>query len=262
MVRTTVVWMRRLEDEGGADRPYSPAEKHATYEYLVVPAGHEFEEYFRALHEAANLPLGPVGLAEPDDVISYFARFTDRAGRHLTAVRRAVQFKGILRRRLLTIVDDSLQIVEDDVFKLDRDFDVLVDSSRTHIMRPSAFESLGNLNKALLESVPANVNAIGAALPFVDFVGIGRYAASHPRAARLLTSIRTQTLTDMDHQALADLCSSTGVNVKDVNGRLVVRRGNEMGFLEVLDRRRYQVELIRDEPERFRASSRNRIGGA
>lgn len=261
MVSTTILVIGVLENEGGAPKAYSPAEKHAALEYLVVPAESEFETTLRSLHEAANLPRGPAVLTEPDDVISYFARFTDHAGRHLTAVRRAAQFKGVLQRRLLRIVDDSLQIVEDDVFKLDRDFDVLVDASGTHIMRPSAFEFLGNLKDAILEAVAENVNAIGDALPFVDFGGIERYAARRPRAARYLASIRAQTLAGMDQRALTDLCRSTGVDVQDVNGRLVVGRGYEMGFLQVLDRRRYALELVHDEPERFVASSRDRIGG-
>lgn len=32
-----------------------------------------------------------------------------------------------------------------------------------------------------------------------------------------------------------------------------------MGFLEVLDRRRYEVKLVPDEPEQFRAPSRTRL---
>jgi hypothetical protein len=34
-----------------------------------------------------------------------------------------------------------------------------------------------------------------------------------------------------------------------------------MDFLEVLDRRRYQLELVKGTPERFRASSRKKIDG-
>jgi hypothetical protein len=34
-----------------------------------------------------------------------------------------------------------------------------------------------------------------------------------------------------------------------------------MGFLEVLDRRRYELLLVREQPERYRASSRSKIDG-
>ncbi len=32
-----------------------------------------------------------------------------------------------------------------------------------------------------------------------------------------------------------------------------------MGFLEVLDRRRYEVQLVKNSPEHFRAGSRTKI---
>ena len=260
MACATATVMANIED---SDRPsplYSPSEKHGQSEYLVVPAGHEFEAALRSLHEAANLPRGSASLTARDWLLSYFARFTDCAGRQLTAVRRAAYFKGILRGRLVTVVDDSLQMVRDDVFKLDKDFDLLVDSRATHILRPSAFEFLGGVQRAILAAGPDNVDAIRTELPFVDFAEVARYAASRPRAARYLASIRTQRLAGVNPRALADLCGKTGVRVRTVNGRLLVERGSEMGFLEVLDRRRYELELVPGGRERFRASSRNPIG--
>ena len=58
---------------------------------------------------------------------------------------------------------------------------------------------------------------------------------------------------------LKKLCESTGVKVKDAKGKLVVEEGSIMDFLGVLDRRLYQVELVKDSPESFRAASRSRI---
>jgi hypothetical protein len=34
-----------------------------------------------------------------------------------------------------------------------------------------------------------------------------------------------------------------------------------MGFLEVLDRRRYELELVKGQPERFKAESRTKLNG-
>ena len=111
----------------------------------------------------------------------------------------------------------------------------------------------------MLDAVPYNVGAVGADLPFVDFSSIKTYAISHPRAARYLASIRSQELKGVDRSALVRLCHSTKVGIEEVQGKIVVGAGNEMGFLEVLDRRRYLLELVRDEPERYRAGSRERI---
>src|SRR2546426_481228 len=84
-----------------------------------------------------------VGRDDPATVFCYFARLTDSKGRRLTALRRATQFKGVLKSRLLRLVTDSLKLVEDHIFKLDRDFDLLIDSANVHILRPSGFEFAG-----------------------------------------------------------------------------------------------------------------------
>ena len=55
------------------------------------------------------------------------------------------------------------------------------------------------------------------------------------------------------------LCNSTGVEIDDSNGRIVVPDGHVVGFLEVLDRRRSDVELVTGRPEQFKAASRRRI---
>jgi hypothetical protein len=110
----------------------------------------------------------------------------------------------------------------------------------------------------------ANVTLIVAAiekdLPFVDFSGISDYAAEHPRAARYLASIRGQKETkNIDQSALKKLCKATGVEVRVANGKVTIDDGHEMGFLEVLDRRRYELELVKGSRERFRAASRHKI---
>lgn len=258
MVRRTCGEMDAFEE---GERPYSPAEKHGATEYLVVSAGGDFDAPFRKLHDAEDLEEDTEALLESDGMLSYFVRLIDDVGRRLTAIRRATYFKGILRSRgrLVRLFDDTLMVVEDDVFKLDTDFDLLVDSTATHIWRPTAFEFLGGLKQAVLDAVPTNVEAIQQDLPFVNLASIEEYATSHVRAARYLASIRTQELSGLDRDALLNLCRKTGVPVENQGG-VLVPGDNKIGFLEVLDRRRYELELVRGQPERFRAGSRDRIG--
>ena len=52
-----------------------------------------------------------------------------------------------------------------------------------------------------------------------------------------------------------------GVEVKESEGKITVSAGHEMGFIEVLDRRRYELELVKGQPERFRASGRTPVKG-
>ena len=219
-------------------------------------------ETFRQLHEAANLMHDGNALRDTARIFCYFARFIDAAGRNLTAVRRASQFKSLGKSRLMHLLpSDTLTLVDSPVFKLDNDFDLLVDSARVHILRPSGFEFTGRLREAVLRAVPANVAAISPGLPFVDFGPIEEYASKRPRAARYLAAIRTQSWAEnVDRAALERLCNTTGVSFSEANGRLSVSDDHVLGFLEVLDRRRYEIELVPAAPERFRAPSRQRLG--
>lgn len=249
-----------MQNDTATPAKYEPSEKHGAVEYLYLPTSDALSGSIRELHEAVNLPLDADALSSPDTVFCYFARLTDKKARHLTALRRATQFKAVLKSRLLRFSTDALKLIEDRVFKLDNDFDLLVDSHNVHILRPSAFEFVGQLQEAILSAVPENVAAIQKDLAFVNFATIENYAGTHPRAARYLASIRSQTeTTNVDRSALKKLCKVTGVEVSEFKGQLIVDNSHIMGFLEVLDRRRYEIELVKGLPERFRASSRRKI---
>lgn len=259
MVQAT--WDAMQKDQDGPAK-YEPSEKHGGTEYLYLPLDNELAAFVRELHEAASLTIDAAALSDPADVFCYFARLTDNKKRRLTALRRATQFKGVLksRNRLVRVLDDTLKIIEDTVFKLDNDFDLLVDSANVHILRPSGFEFAGKLQQAILDAVPENIKAIRKDLAFVEFDGIEAYAGKHPRAARYLASIRGQEETkNIDKSLLKKLCKLTGVEVTESDGKVIVAEGHEMGFLEVLDRRRYEVSLVKEKPERYRAASRRKI---
>jgi len=260
MVRAT--W-ETMEDNEGGPAQYEPSEQHGSTEYLYLPLTDDMTSAIRELHHA-NLDIDGHALDEPADVFCYFARLTDKEQRRLTALRRATQFKGVLKckNRLVRMLDDTLKIIDDDVFKLDSDFDLLVDAANVHILRPSGFEFAGKLQQAILDAVPENLRALRKDLPFVDLDGIESYAGKHPRAARYLASIRGQDeTTNIDKAALKKLCKSTGVEVSESKGKIAVSAGHEMGFLEVLDRRRYALELVKGQPERFKARSRTKLNG-
>jgi hypothetical protein len=249
-----------MEHQTKSPEKYDPSEKHSGIEYLYLPLSDDMAEPLRQLHESDNLPLDGNALKTTDDVFCYFAQLTDTSGQQITALKRAGQFKGALKSRFVRLATDALKMVHDRVFRLDHDFDVLIDAKHIHILRPSSFEFAGSLQSAILNAVPANVAEIVAELPFVDFTGIKVYAERHPRAARLLASIRSQNQgTGVDKAALKQLCKSTQVVFTEKKGQIVVDNANVLGLLEVLDRRRYEVELVRGTPERFRASSRQKL---
>ena len=252
-----------MQEHTEGPREYEPSEKHATNEHLFLPVGSPMIVPLVDLHNAENLPIDQNCLNDTDLISSiscYFARLTDAQGRRLTALHRAAHFKGIVTKKLIRLFDDTLRMVEDNIFRLDKDFDLIIDSEHLHIWRPLSFEILGNLTPALLAAVQANTAVIREQVPFVDFDSIQHYASKHPRAARYVASIRTQRLAGVDPVKLQQLCQKTNVEVdRDDDGRLVVAERHVLGFLEVLDRRRYEIELIPEDPESFLAASRRKV---
>ena len=239
---------------------YEASEKHSGEEYLILPLGDELSTVLRELHQAENITLDMFALTEPKNVYCYFARLSDRQGRRLTALRRAGKFKGALKGRWMRLTTDALQLVGDKMFKLDSDFDMLIDSTNIHILRPSAFEFTSHLQEAILQAVPSNIVKVQKDLGFVDFVNIQTYSCDHPRAARLLASICSQKeMKSINKQLLRKTCKDIGVAVKVMSGKIVVPMDQIMDFLEILDRRRYQMELVKGKPEYYKATSRKKI---
>lgn len=257
MARVTWTAMRELT----TDPPrYDPSEKYESVDYVYLPLADVLAKPVRDLHYANNLPMDTEAIEKPEKVFCYFARMIDSGGRRLTGLRRASQFKGLLRKHLLRFISDALELIEDRVFRMDNDFDLLADARNVHILRPNSFVFAGKLQAALLAAAPENVKAIQHDLSFVDFDGIEAYAQKHPRAARYLASIRSQKETKgIDKAALKALCKRTGVELHESDGKLTVQDSGVMGFLEVLDRRRYELELVKASPERFRATGRQKI---
>ena len=241
---------------------YEPSEKHGSTEHLVLPIADALATSMRALHQAVNLPADALALNNLETMYCYFARFCDGNGRKLTALRRASQFKGVVSARscLVRWGANELVLETDKIFKLDADFDLLVDDQRLHIWRPSGFEFAGRLQQAILGAVPDNLVVLRQQLAIVQWNSLEDYARAHPRAARYVASIREfGNLNQITEQALSDACARTNVAVNVEAGILHVPAGHEMGFLEVLDRRRYEVELVPGYPEKFRAPSRRAL---
>ena len=244
----------------GGPALYEPSEKYAGTEYLYVPIDDDKAASLRDFHTASNLDPDNDVFDDVASIFCYFARFLDTNGRRLTAIRRSTTVKGALKKKALSWNAGMLELVKPKMFVLDSDFDVLIDSAAVHIWRSSSFESVGRLQKEILAAVSANIAAIEGDIDFVTLGPIGLYASERVTAARYLASIRTQAAEGpISKDALMQLCTTTGVIVEEQDGKIVVDPDHYMGFLEVLDRRRYGIELIEGKTEPFRATSRQRI---
>ena len=257
MARATWTALQDIVDD---PQEYQPSEKYAAHEHLYIAADNSMASSLMNLHSAKNLPHYANVLSEPEELFCYFAKFAGPKGKRLTAVRRATQFKGVLKSRLVQFMTDALRLVEDRTFRLDNDFDMLIDSSYIHILRPSGFEFLGGLQEAIRKAVPQNVAAIQKDMPFVDLASIQAYAERHTRAARHVASIRSQQETqNVSSALLKKVCKTHGIELVVTKGVISIPSGHEMDFLDVLDRRMYQLELVEGSPERYKAGSRRKI---
>lgn len=257
MVRST--WAEVQGVEGGP-REYEPSEKYGSIEYVYLSTKSAFSKLLADLNGASNLAINRRALNQTDRLFCYFTRMVDTSGRRLTGIRRATHFKGVIKKRLIQLFTDALKLLEDTVFKLDDNFDLLVDDSHVHILRPSGFEFIGKLKDEILNAVSGNVEELKKDLPFVGFSVIEQYASTHPRAARYLASIRGNAMTKgIDEDLLISSCRRQGIELTDKDGKIEVTPGSEMGFIKLLDRRLYDIELVQNTTEHYEAGSRRRV---
>ena len=250
---------QRMSDLDEDPRAFEPGQAYSGQDHLVVGVDDPLVELFLDLHTAPNLSEGQDLLEEPEDIFCYFVRLLDDQNRRLTGLRRAMSFKGLAKQQLASLRGGTFRLMEDRMFKLDSDFDLLLDDDQVHILRPSGFENLGSFQRLIREAVPGNVAGLRRSLPFVEVDTIEQYASQNMRAARLLASIQRQPLDGITMDSLVEECATNAIVVVDAGGQLVVEAEAIIGFLETLDRRRYTVNLVPNERERYLAPNRRRI---
>ena len=254
--------LKELQELSGNPPKYNPAEKSASREYVYVGLDDPIVASLREIHCAHNLGRDCHALSDPTAVYCYFARLMDIQGRRLTALQRAGQFKGVLKSHLLHVIDDSVGLVQEHFLKLDTDFDLLIDSRYVHVLRPAGLESLGQLQGVILNAVPQSISGIRASMDFVDFGNIQSYSQIHPRAARYLASIRSESeVQGVTESSLKQQCAVMGITVQQdsTSGKLRVPDEQVLEFLELLDRRLYDDPLIPNSGEHYKASSRTKV---
>lgn len=253
-----VATIASLTAEGKQIEEFSPAEKYGTSERLSLTLESDLSEKHRELFAAENLATDAHGLDEPADLVSYFAIFRDEDNAKLMAFKRATQFKGVLKKHLVTIINDALHIVPDQLFKLDNDFDFLIFDDRILIWHPIGFIFTADMDAQIAACAAANVDSIAEDITCVDFAGLKAFVSKHKLAMRLVAALKSRTdLVSVSKTRLRAECRDSGVKVVQKGERLVPAEGSEMGFLMLLDRRRYTVTLIPKQPETYEAASRH-----
>ena len=151
----------------GSPRQYELSEKYGGTEYVYLSSQDPMTIALTGIHKAVNLVV--VNLLDViDDIFCYFVRLVDVKGAKLTAIRRNIHFTGLVKKKVLKISSDTLTLSDQKLFKLDRDFDILIDSESVHIWRPNAFRLLADLSPAILEAARGHLSDIQEEMPFMD----------------------------------------------------------------------------------------------
>jgi hypothetical protein len=239
---------------------FSPAEKYSGEEPCKLPLATAYMADLAAVVALQNLPSDTNALEMIDELQYYYAVFTDTQNRSLWAFRRAGTFKGVTKSKLAFISNGLLTMVEGNIFRLDHDFDYLVDPNTIYVLRHTGFEFTTNVHAQMLEAAPSNATAVSTVITYLDLSQVASYASKHARAARLLAAVRARDdLHLIDRGLLEFACQEFGIPViQNTNGTMAPDKGYEYDFLLMIDRRAYTAALIPQQPERYEAASRTR----
>jgi hypothetical protein len=196
------------------------------------------------------------------DINYYFGVFHDQQGRKAVGIKKGTQLKGTLaaRNKLMRLVDDTLHMIPDDVLKLDREFDAIVTDRNVFMLKVRAVEYIGNIVDRVAGAAASKVQAIHDAITFLDLSRIRASIGDHPKLARLAASIAARNdLARIRQDRIEEAAAHHDIVFKVVGGRLQCRRIDEAKLLEILDARRYQLDLAGDGPVPYRATGRQKV---
>jgi hypothetical protein len=242
---------------------FEASEKYGQDEKLTIPLNNQNLNSLNNLYNQPNIPVSNLVLSEIANKITYyFAVFHHINGAKQIAVRRPSQFKGLLKKhnKLIQLVDDTLKVVVDDIFKLDIDFDFIIHELVIDILHPTGFTFIANIEEEILRTAADATRLLTTRIAFVNFNYLANYVGHSKAAAKLIASIKSRE--DLERTSMEKLiakCQSLNVLIRVENEQIVPEDNSVIHFLQILDRREYDVDLTDDNPEIFVASSRKKI---
>jgi Domain of unknown function (DUF4868) len=238
---------------------YEPSEKYAAREPLIARLTLPEMANVKSIFEEEGWASNPHVLSERASLSYYFAVFRDQTKRKLVGVRRAAQFKGVVKSRFIRLLDDSVAMIEDRLFRLDHEFDFLVTDQNVYVLNPAGFEQVAEI-EALATARVQNTLSLGKKIRFVDFESLADFAEHHKKAARLVAALGARSGLDRISGSKFKLAArDTQVELERVGKQIRPANGSEIAFLELLDDRRYTTALKPGAKDAYVASSRRPI---
>ncbi len=242
-----------------APEMYEPSQHYAAMECLVLQRTHDLCKHIDALYKIENAPTRASALNKVSDIAFYFGIFQDTQKRKVVAIRRAAQFKGVINKKIMHFYNDQLDMVQDTVFKLDNVFDYVMTDQQVVILHPLGFEATANIQESILNAAAGVARGLKAKIPFIDFELVASYVENHKMAARLIASIQERRdIGTLSKQKFANECKKFNIEIERVDGRLFPKKGHELAFLKLLDRRLFHITLGKEE-EKYEAKNRRKL---
>ena len=265
-VRTTLYEMHENFYESyfnieGDPELFQPSEKYASTEKLIIPLANENLNSLQEIYNRNDMPIANISIGEiANNILFYFAIFRHNNGSKQIAIKRPSQFKGLLRKKLIQFIDDTLQVVPDNIFKLDNDFDFIIHEVNIDILHPTGFNFIANIDEEVLRSAADSTRQLSVRIQFINFNYLADFVSHSKTAAKLVASIKSRTDLERTCQIkLLEKCVRIGVNIREENGQILPDETDIVRFLEILDRRGYDFDITEDLPEIYVASSRRRV---
>lgn len=238
------------------------SEDYGSRRKIYAPRDNEFMAELSAVYDAGALDDLANVQDHATDIDFYFAEFRDNQQRRAVGIRKATKLKGTLsaRNRLVRLIDDTLVLIPDAVLNLDTEFDVIVTGTNVFILNPRQAEQVAKIVEHVAATAAVKIQAIEAAVPFLDLARIAAKIGRHPRMARHAASIASNpNLANFQRPLVEQMAAHHGIRFTEVGGRLRCRVADEAKLLELLDARRYHLDLQGNGGDPYRATARQRV---
>ena len=132
------------------------------------------------------------------------------------------------------------------------------------ILNVRAVEQVAKIVEHVAATAAVKVQAIHDAIPFLDLSRIRDKISRHPRMARHAASIAAHpSLATFQRPFIETMAANHGIKFQQLeDGRLQCRVIDEAKLLELLDARRYHLDLAGNGGDPFRASARQKVSAA
>lgn len=257
---TTIASFEQLDRDW---EPHDISEDYGDRRRVYAPRGTDYLTDLAAIFDAGDLDDLANAHQHVQDIDHYFGVFHDNQGRKAVGIKKGTQLKGTLgaRNKLMRLGgDDTLKMIEDDVLKLDREFDAIITDAHVYMLKVRSVEYLANIVEHVAGAAAHKVQQIHDTVAFLDFSRIQADIAKHPKMARMAASIAARNdLEQIRQDRVEESAAHHGLVLKNVDGRLQCRRQDEAKLLEILDARRYQLDLTATGPVPYRATGRQKV---